>query len=605
MKKHLCLAALAALGVLTCSCIHEREFVRYEPEPEAISFVLGSTLTRAEKEATPQVNRYSLGTDDNGHLFTLEETVTWLDDIGDSPATRGTPAYTENLQQVHGSAFNGRAYNATSGDLVIDDGSFYAMEDGVRWRRAFGFDPWPDEDDLTFFIRMPVDAPGLTITGYDASDGTISFNYQTPATAEDQQDILFAKTTLDKDSYMSDYESNGGASILLRHALTGIKFAIASDVNDADEETGNFPEDKVETYITKVEFLGLISKGSAVYDQDDSLESSETGDNRREVYSSRTSFTWTPDETSRDAVFSQEYTVDNIITYANPYAQPSGAGGEGDEGGGGGEGGGGEGEIDDRVHAAESFYLAGNERNLNDETASLTFWFIPQEMTTDVKVRVTFYVWDGQNAGELVTRELDLGATILSQTSKGQAVDLNHEWKAGQIRTFKLSPTSIDVDLTVEPDPELANTIDTPVIRNIGNKEAYLRVVIVGNWVDSDQKIYMGDIGIDETTGNRTFTVLTPWSEDNTTFGTFTNLGASGAWVKKTDGFWYYTQAVPAGLRPGETASGGAYVPLFEEYTKGTPPIPDVDLMLDVAVQAVDAKAGATYEAAWTAVGAL
>ena len=587
MKKQLCLAALAVLGVLTCSCINEREFVQYEPEPDAISFVLGSTLTRAEKEAHPQVNRYSLGTDDNGHLFTLEETVTWLDDIGDSPATRGTPAYTENLQDVHGSAFIGRAYNATSGAEVIEDGAFYAMEDGVRWRRAFGFDPWPESDDLTFFIRMPVDAPGLSDLVYNATNETISFNYQTPETAEDQQDILFAKTRLDKDTYMSAYESNGGASILLRHALTGIKFAIASDVNDADEETGNFPENKVETYITKVEFLGLISKASAVYSQDDSQESAGTTGDVANTHSSKTSFTWTPDLTSRDAVFSQEYTEDNIITYANPYEQQSG-----------------EGEIDDNVHAAESFYQAGNERNLNDETASLTFWFIPQVMTADVKVRVTFYVWNGQNAGELVTRELNLGSEILRQHNQNVS-DLNLNWQAGQIRTFKLSPTSIDVDLTVEPDPDIANTIATPVIRNIGNKEAYLRVAIVGNWVDSERKIYMGDIGTDENTGNRTYTAITPWSEDNTTFGTFTNLGASGAWVKKTDGFWYYTQAVPAGLKPGETASGGAYVPLFEKYTKGTPPIPDVDLMLDLAVQAVDAKAGNTYEAAWTAVGAL
>ena len=342
-----------------------------------------------------------------------------------------------------------------------------------------------------------------------------------------------------------------------------------------------------------------------MYNQDDSNESAATGDNRRTVHSSQSSFTWTPDETSRNAVFYQEFTEDNIITYLNPYAQPEP--GEGGEGGGEGGEGGGEGEIDDKVHAAESFYLAGNERNLNDETASLTFWFIPQVMTADVKVRVTFYVWDGVNAGEKVTRELNLGQEILNQQSVS---NLNLDWKAGQIRTFKLSPTSIDVDLTVEPDPDLESTIATPIIRNIGNKEAYLRVAIIGNWVDSEGRIYMGDIGTDENTNNRTFTAITPWSEDNTTFGTFNPALTpnSGNWVKKTDGYWYYTLPVLPGKMPGQSANDiedANYQPLFESYVKGTPPIADVDLMLDVAVQAVDAKAGATYEAAWTAVGAL
>ena len=592
MKRQLILAALAALGALTCSCIHERDLVHYAPEPDAISFVLGSTNTRAEKEAKPQVNRYSLGSDDHGNLFTLEETVAWLDDIGDAPATRGTPAYTENLQDVHGSAFDGRAYNATSGALVIEDGAFYAMEDGVRWRRAFGFDPWPDEDDLTFFIRMPVDAPGLTITGYDALDGTISFNYQTPATAEDQQDILFAKTTLDKDTYMSAYESNGGASILLRHALTGIKFAIGNNTTD---EEGRYPEGEVQTFITGVEFVGLVSKGSAVYRQDDSRES---GVDDRNVHSSKSSFTWTLDETSREtSSFSQEYTADDIVDYTYDPENP------------------------DQVGAPESFYQApdgtpaGSQRNLNDAKASLTFWFIPQQMTAGVKVRVTFKVWDGQQFGEEVTRELNLGSEIIRQHNQNVS-DLNLNWEAGQIRTFTLTPTNIDVDITVEVNDENDDMLDSPVIRNTGNKDAYLRVAIVGNWVDTET----GDIvlgydkeGTDSVTGETTYTytTITPWDETNTIFGTFTNLPKSSSWVKKTDGYWYYTQRVPAGLKPGESAADdGNYVPLFDAYTKAVLPIesgaihvPDgVDLMLDLAVQAVDAKAGVNYEAAWATV---
>ena len=598
MRKQLSLAALAVVGALACSCIREKNFERYEPEPNAISFVLGSISTRTEADPEVQVNRYSLGTDDDGHLFTLEETVTWLDDIGDSPATRGTPAYTENLQDVHGSAFNARAYNATSVEPVIGDGAFYAMEDGVRWRRAFDSDPWPESGNLTFFINMPVEAPGLNVTGYNKTNGTISFTYQTPETAAQQQDILFAKATLNKDTYMSAYQTNGGASILLRHALTGIKFAIGNNTTEAGERN---PEGEVQTFITKVEFVGLASTGNAVYDQDDNDnpgESASTGD-MANIHSSKTSFTWT-NLANYNTVFSQEYTTENIIDYEYDPENP------------------------DQVGAPESFYQtpngtpAGSLRNLNDAKASLTFWFIPQQMTADVKVRVTFYVWDGETEGEEVTRELNLGQAILNQQTTST---LNLNWQAGQIRTFTLTPTNIDVDITAEVDDENANMLDTPVIRNTGNKEAYLRVAIVGNWVDSDSgEMVLGydKEVVDSGTGDISYVyaAITPWDETNTAFGTFSPVLTpnSGNWRKKSDGYWYYTEKVPAGMKPGETALGGAYEPLFESYTKAAPPItvsnavvvPEgVELMLDLAVQAIDAKAGNTYEAAWTAVGVL
>ena len=45
--------------------------------------------------------------------------------------------------------------------------------------------------------------------------------------------------------------------------------------------------------------------------------------------------------------------------------------------------------------------------------------------------------------------------------------------------------------------------------------------------------------------------------------------------------------------------------PLFESYAKPASPTDDVELMLDLAVQAVDASAGASYTEAWTAVGAM
>ncbi len=115
-----------------------------------------------------------------------------------------------------------------------------------------------------------------------------------------------------------------------------------------------------------------------------------------------------------------------------------------------------------------------------------------------------------------------------------------------------------------------------------------MRLVMVGNWVDADGNIVMGHVD----TGTGEFTPYVAWDE---TQGTFTGLGGNGAWVKKSDGYWYYTAIVA----PGDTPS----VPVFETYTKpATVPTGAAGLVMDLCVQAVDASAGSDYEAAWAAV---
>lgn len=581
MRKWLYWGALAAVVMLPTSCIREKNFETYAPEPEAISFVISGYTTRSESvaklEDEVRVNRYSLGTDDHGNLFTLEETVTRMDDWGDAPATRGTPAYSENVQDVHGSSFRGILYNPTTGALVADD-TFKAMEDGVRWRCEFGFNPWEQANPMTFFLSMPFEASGLSNIAYHRDNGKFSFDYETPGTAEDQQDILFASRMLQEDTYTNEQRSNGGASVLFRHALTGVKFNIGN--NDTDETTGTQPENQVETFITKVEFIGLKSKGSAVF----SPSGNETTQDDRTEFTSKNSFVWSLDNTSTDMVFSQEFTENDIqdfslVSVTDPETGET------------------QSEETGSVHGAPSFYAAGNLRNLNTENASLTFWFIPQDITADLKLRVTFYVWNGVSQGEEITRVLDLGARIIAQSSM-----TNKRWDAGELRTFKLTPSSVDVDITADFDEVDANILSTPEIRNTGNKEAYLRVAIVGNWVDSST----GEIvtrywntGVDP----EVWTAISPWTESDGTFSPALTPNA-GNWRKVGD-FWYYTSSVPAGKRPGETAEGGLYEPLFESYAKPASPTDDVELMLDLAVQAVDASAGASYTEAWTAVGAM
>lgn len=567
MRKHGLMAAMAAACmVLVCSCVREKNFETFALDPDAVSFVLTGVATRSADADPVQVNTYSLGTDDAGHLFTLNETVMDMGAVGaDSPATRGTPAFTENVQDVYGSSFNGVLYGA-SGE-VVGDGSFEAMEDGIRWRRVFGFDPWQVSDPLMFFLRMPASPTGLSNIAYDRSNGSISFDYETPETAADQQDILFASREISDEAYKQEAASNGGAGVLFRHALTGIKFALSSARNSTTADGGRTPDGEVATFITKVEFVGLRDKGSAVF----LPKGTETTTDNKEEYSSDKSFTWTLDGTSTKS-FSQTYGEDDIQDYDQDDAA-------------------------DAVHGPESFYASGQNRNLNKDDASLTFWFIPQEMTADVKLNVTFYVWNGQSKGEEITLQLALGQVILDRASEN-----NKSWKAGQLRTFTLDPTLVDVAISddVSEDGLVKDNVE---ILNTGNKDAYIRVAIVGNWVDkATGEILMGTL--ETTSGNEQVLVpITPWSETDTTQGTFVGLGGGGAWVKKSDGFWYFKQIVPPGKMPGETSTGGTSVPLFESYTRrATPPAEGAGLVLELVVQAVDAAAGTTYEAAWASV---
>ena len=523
MRKHILFAAMAALGLLASSCIQERNIEGDLENFGRVSFVLDNMTTRAE--STPQVEtfKYRLGTDEEGITYTLYETVMEMDGVGyEAPETRGTPAYTENVKSVHGSSFNGVAYGATG--QVAGDGTFDEVY-GV-WRRDFGTDPWATSDPLTFFLRMPASPTGLSNLAYTntASAKTIAFDYTVPTTASDQKDILFAIRELSRDQYKSEASNvSTGASVLFRHALTGVKFAIGN----------NASQNGITTFITKVVISGLKSQGHAVFNPDNTEEN--YSDNPT-VFSSANSFEWT--NLGGTKTFSQTYSDSDIVDFAK----------------------------NDAVGGPDSFYAAGTEDNLNKADGSLTFWFIPQAMTEDVKMTVTFYTKDGNTKGATQTLELDLGTRILAQET-----DLNHFWKAGQLRTFTLSPSTISVDITdIVENKTTKKNIQT---RNTGNKSAWMRVAFVGNWVNSAGQI------------------VAPWKE---TDGTFTGLGGNGAWLKGSDGFWYYQYTVPAGGLPS--------VPVFATYTKpSTTPSGATGLQMDLTVQVIDSGLGTNFAAAWAA----
>ena len=568
MRKQIQLAALAAVGALMiCSCEKGKETDVVIPGSDGVSFTLGGVATRSEVMPSAQQFSYDLGEVTEGYRFSLVETVTELDDVYRvAPETRGTPVYTENLQKVFGSSFNGVIYGS-SGE-VVGDGAFEASSSSAdaSWRRVFGFNPWEVADPLTFFLRMPATQNGVTNLAYSYSAGTIAFDYASPAAASNQQDIIFATRQLDEDTYQSEYKSKGGAEILFRHALTGVKFALST----YDESKG------IVTTVKSVTIKGLKDTGHAVFKPDTSEEVNKDNINK---FSSATSFTWSNLSTTNTNGFTQAYSS-TLQTYS---------------------------ATNNDLNAPESFYAAGQQRNLNDKNASLTFWFVPQDITTSLTATVTFYLTkDGNTVGDDITLTLDLGKKILAQS-----VDLNKTWKAGQLRTFTLKPEVVDVDIT---DKVTKFIKDEVKIRNTGNTPAYIRAAIVANWFGTNDSGENG-IAIGFTSSAHTAYVnswqRTSLSGDNFG-GVFTGLPGTGWVLNNNDGFFYYNKKVA----PGETISPT----LFDNYTLNTTdhPVPhiwylssangyqeftDVRLVMEIPVQAIDAADYTSYTAAWAAAG--
>jgi len=544
------------------SCQSEKDIETPASQSGEVSLVLGGIATRAEAEGilTSVKNyEYDLGVAASGEHYTLEETVMDMGTlVEDAPETRGTPAYTENVTSVYGNSFNGVIYGASS--QIVGDGAFeiYPLSSKNCWRREIGYDPWERAGgDVTFFLRMPATQAGVSGLAYDYSAGSIAFDYTSPETAAEQQDILFASRNISKETYVQEYK-NGGASVLFRHALTGVKFAIGN----------NKPGETMQTYITKVVITGLKDSGHAVYVP----AGTETNSDNNKEFSSASSFTWTPGTTT--GTFTQEYAKEDIVDFA----------------------------AGDAVGAPESFYKGGADRNLNKADASLTFWFVPQQITNALKMVVTLYVHDNakNQDGEEVTLELEMGKLILAQAS-----GVNAEWKAGQLRTFTLKPDTVDI--TIEDEVHGFEKTDVE-IRNTGNVDAYIRALIVANWWgDTDSETVLATGYTSEAQ-----TAFVPiWKRTSLTGdnfgGVFENLPGTN-WVLCTDGYFYYKNAVA----PGDATAS----PLFLKYSLEESAVPEiwymdgsmkeyenVFLRMEIPVQAIEAKEGVNWDDAWA--GAL
>lgn len=554
-KSYIALAVLAMAALASCQ---ENEFSNevnpLEKGEVLIRLTNGRQTKSADVTAIVKGATIALGADENGTEFVLEETITNLDNLSLAPETKGTPGYTENFADLY-KGFNAAVYK--DGSVYEADGAFEEYNKAeLIYKRKYPNDIWDGQGNpnLYFFLRTPasyIDANITTALSYSTTDGSISFSYTSPTTADAQQDMLFTSRPLNTASDFNNLftKDDKGLPVLFHHALTGVKFAI-----------GNADADNV--VITKVEFTGLKTSGSCVItpiQEDSKYEDNPTN------YSSATAVVWTPGDAT--ASISQEY--NSVTDYESQ--------GEGVS------------------KFAENYYQGGHMNNLskdNDATAAQTFWLIPQTLNDNVKLTVTYTV----NGEAQEPWEIDFGSAL---KKNGSFIN----WQPGELRTYTLKVDAVKVHIEDEIVTQSGSNIKQGVaITNTGNTKAFIRATIIGNWCAENGEAVFGYTDFIDNPGE--YVEIPSWTVDNPGTGaSFDGLPGTG-WVRATDGFFYYTTAVDPGA-----ATGSA---LFTSYTPATEH-PDYQIagkyvdshfVMEIATQAVNANNpdGTTmsWQEAWT-----
>lgn len=580
MKKILFVLSATVATLLAASCDEDFQEGRGSfptpSDPNTLIFRLKETAPATRSETTPETRSdrtasargatIPLGDPVEGHELFLEETVTTLGEVCEMPATKGTPVYTENFVEMSGGSFYGLAFPASGGVLstapAIPDGPF--KNDGDVWKRKFASDPFGDNDVLYFFLRSPETVAGMGEPQYNLADGkgVIEFDYTVPLNATDQQDILFTGRSVTK------AESEEEIPILFHHALTGIKFATANDNSGG-----------ARTYITKVEFPDALYRSARI-----KIVSSPENGRWVDIPSTHSSSQTTVNQVSggvplnSDEVFTLFLQDSDIVDF--------------EEGG----------SFANKGKYADSFAAAGNENNLNDADASKTFWLIPQQMNDDVVMDVTFHVVSGGKDSGPVTRRIELGKVLTD----------NVFWRAGEIRTYTLKADLMDVGI----EDEVSGFEKTDVvITNTGNIDSFIRAHIVANWYGNAG----GDYGIAVGYRSATDDEFVPAWQMNATMtgdnygGVFTGLPGTDWVYNEDDGFFYYMNVVPAGQSVPDALfikyaldTSPADVPPAVHYLDteaGRQPYTDMELVMEIPVQAIEAKEGRTYRQAWESLG--
>jgi len=531
MKKLVFFAAVAAIALTSCQ--EEKSYSEGATGENDVAFALQSLATKAEGSASSVKNGISVALDIvDGVQIYLDETIT---DLNFAPETKGAPAYTENVGYLYQDKLG--VHTDAAGGV---DATFARLtektSEGWCYCHKYSENIWPDETTpVQFYLRMPSDMDSHGVTSLAYASGVTTVGYTSPTTAAAQQDILFGGIQMNHKKYMGSYYPQG-APVTLYHALTGIKFAIK-----------NTAAELADIQVNKISFIGLKNTGTF-------------------TFTAPGTFNWTSATAVDENVISQTFEAGDLVTY------------------------------DATTHAgnnfADSFYAAGTSQNLNKADASYTFWLIPQSITNSDAILKIEYTASGKDEA----MEIRLGDLHAST------------WNAGQLRTytFRLDEVNVMIDDTVTMADKTQQNITTPwgpkvidsyenstktnvVITNTGNTDAFIRAAIVGQWLNGS-----GDPIFGFTDYTHGIQLVDSWYLDQFSEnppqeqGKFTGLPGTN-WVKGDDGYYYYTDPVPA----GEDVPNN----LFTEYKVGKVPgvavagnVQDIHFSLEIATQAISAR---------------
>ena len=599
MKKNYIKIMAAAASLLLFACCQENE-IEIGGEPgvvgeNTIAFAIGKTQTRAASVSASELAEQGaiipIGTDENGRQFVLEESIIDLN----SPITRGTPVYTENVFNVYPTLY---AHSALE-DIKVGGDIFTYNESTTYYTSIqYGTNIWDKGEPVTvngnstkqlkFWMYMPSNITKYGVTfgenpfgGATSGAQTISFSYVSHGTAEEQADIIFSARAITEEEYNSNDKV---ADVLFHHALTGVKFAIGNDTDD-------------DVRITSVAFSGLHTSASCVVtprmekQSSGSEEGEETAveyayiDNPTGDHSSTDDATvhWTLPTTAVTKALTATFTKTVDFVDGGSFK---------------------DGDVSKGKYPA-SFAAAGNTNNLNDGNATQTFWLIPQPMTDNVKLTITYKIGNGSEN----TWTVDFGSALGDVT-----------WKAGQIRTYTIKVDEVNVkiedEVTIAADQTTNYTDDKGnthtiyggtksgiAITNTGNTDAFMRVAITGQWVDENGAPVFS---FTDFTQQDIIQEIASWYNDQ--FGTgdghfgvfdglvgYTKNNKSGVgnegWVKGNDGYYYYTTKVAPSATTG-TAPFNSYTVTLANVPKikVAGALQDVHFVMEVSTQAISAK---------------
>ena len=594
MKKIYIVMAVVAT-VMFSSCEREKSFDNPTLGENELSFVMSGVATRTSADVPAPVKGVTIpfGTSANGEELFLEETIEELNPI---PSTRGVPAYTVNVGTIYpemgvfsqGWKSNGDAtfsvmdlydHKGTPSDpnAPITGNPDPTKGDGWRYHHNYASSPWPDDKKakVDFYFRMPVSDSDVTDLEY--ANKKIDFHYVSPLSGSSQKDILFSYTSLSKEEHDGYLEN--GAPVLMQHALTGVKF-----------RSGHSNAKTTHTIITKVEITGLKDTGDCTIDFTSTPSISWNASNNGKTFTQQfdnPDYEYTTDEEGEITVTSGDGTVDYQ---------------KGDS------------------KFGDSWTSAAADHNLNDKDGSLTFWFIPQMLTTATKLKVTFVVktpdTSGKDGAGVITHTINFGDMTRRQTKNDDGSITYGEyadWKAGQLRTYTLKPSDVDVDIF---DHMEGMEKDSLHVTNTGNVDEFVRMMLVGNWYDDEGNILVGykykDTSdpnyIKDHDENPKVTVndmVTPWYREEPIYSkyfdeeTFKDGRPCGEnpWVLGTGSYFYYPEIIGAGDKLAGTKA------LFQSYKLPESAIPTiwiekagtvgrvqatgVHLVMEVVVQAI------------------